>query len=112
MHSSDLVLTVFSELFTGVQVGEMALNNTAQPNLSSNVEDLLCAAVHVNAAGMRYYQCQFCGKADRQKSHMRDHLRFHTGKKPFQCPYCQHHTSTKSNLKVHVYTQHGITDQR
>lgn len=36
----------------------------------------------------RRYVCEVCGKAFKQKHHLREHSRIHSGEKPHQCMSC------------------------
>lgn len=50
--------------------------------------------------------CPICGKCMKQRVHLRDHMRTHTGEKPYQCPHCDHKATQKSNLKKHIEKIH------
>ncbi|KAL1124547.1 hypothetical protein AAG570_001173 [Ranatra chinensis] len=49
-------------------------------------------------------KCSFCGKQFRKKFDMDQHLRSHTGERPFQCIVCGRTFSQKSNLMKHMAT--------
>uniref|UniRef100_A0AAY4EHD6 C2H2-type domain-containing protein n=1 Tax=Denticeps clupeoides TaxID=299321 RepID=A0AAY4EHD6_9TELE len=48
------------------------------------------------------YSCSVCGRSFPFQSSLSQHMRRHTGARPYKCPYCQHRTSQKGNLKVHI----------
>ena len=54
--------------------------------------------------GRREYACPFCPKKTIMNSHMEEHIRTHTGEKPFPCPneYCSYAAAQKSSLKKHI----------
>ena len=45
-------------------------------------------------------KCKICFKMVGKKN-MYNHLRIHTGAKPFACPYCDHRSNQASNMKIH-----------
>ncbi|OON14090.1 zinc finger, C2H2 type [Opisthorchis viverrini] len=54
------------------------------------------------------FTCDHCGRAYRQKVHLRKHILIqHVGKKPFECPLCTYTTVEKSHLTVHIRTHTG-----
>ncbi|XP_032165049.1 zinc finger protein 516 [Mustela erminea] len=48
------------------------------------------------------HSCCICGKTFPFQSSLSQHMRKHTGEKPYKCPYCDHRASQKGNLKIHV----------
>ena len=52
------------------------------------------------------FPCSICGKNLRQKKDLVDHLRAHSGEKPFACPYCPYRASSTSLLYHHKKQRH------
>ncbi|XP_041101662.1 zinc finger protein 516-like isoform X2 [Polyodon spathula] len=49
-----------------------------------------------------FHACNICGKSFPFQSSLSQHMRKHTGDKPYKCPYCDHRASQKGNLKIHI----------
>ncbi|XP_034467154.1 zinc finger protein 516-like isoform X2 [Hippoglossus hippoglossus] len=48
------------------------------------------------------FDCTVCGRSFPFLSSLSQHMRRHTGARPYKCPYCDHRASQKGNLKVHI----------
>lgn len=48
------------------------------------------------------FDCNICGRSFPFLSSLSQHMRRHTGARPYKCPYCDHRASQKGNLKVHI----------
>jgi uncharacterized Zn-finger protein len=50
------------------------------------------------------YTCEICDKSFKTQNILRQHLRIHTGDKPFQCSICSKCFSQMASLKYHLAT--------
>ena len=58
--------------------------------------------------GRGEFACPFCSRVMKSTSHMRVHIRAHTGEKPFACELCQFASAQKSDLKKHMRKMHRM----
>ncbi|KAG8229546.1 hypothetical protein J437_LFUL009020 [Ladona fulva] len=56
---------------------------------------------------VKRHRCTFCHKEFKSNSHLVQHLRTHTGDRPFQCHLCDYSYSTKTNLNRHLLKHTG-----
>ncbi|XP_069016532.1 zinc finger protein 62 homolog [Embiotoca jacksoni] len=57
--------------------------------------------------GKKPFGCDACGKRFRNQRDLQTHTRVHTGEKPFGCDYCGRKFKTKSHLRTHVTVHTG-----
>ncbi|XP_068189372.1 zinc finger protein 516-like [Antennarius striatus] len=48
------------------------------------------------------HACGICGRSFPLLSSLSQHMRRHTGEKPYKCPYCDHRAAQKGSLKAHI----------
>lgn len=53
------------------------------------------------------FQCPHCEKSFGKSSHLRDHVRTHTGDRPYRCEYCDKAFTQYSNLRTHTRIHTG-----
>lgn len=63
--------------------------------------------VRVNRKPATYYKCDVCDKVIKYPSKIAEHLRSHTGEKPFQCRFCGHCFTQRGALNCHVRLHTG-----
>ncbi|XP_066564508.1 zinc finger E-box-binding homeobox 2 isoform X2 [Amia ocellicauda] len=69
----------------------MAMHNQAQSKNST-----------FDQAENRKFKCQQCGKAFKYKHHLKEHVRIHSGEKPYECANCKKRFSHSGSYSSHL----------
>ncbi|XP_051985121.1 zinc finger E-box-binding homeobox 1-like [Xyrauchen texanus] len=57
------------------------------------------------SVGNRRFKCTECSKAFKYKHHLKEHLRIHSGEKPYECFNCQRRFSHSGTYSAHITTK-------
>lgn len=57
---------------------------------------------HDESTVLRKFKCPECGKAFKFKHHLKEHIRIHSGEKPFACPNCGKRFSHSGSYSSHM----------
>lgn len=90
---------------------ENMLNRCKLCNLHFSTSRQLFHHQQLKHPRMKSHQCKYCGRFFARTTVLTEHIRTHTGKKPFVCNVCNKAFSQMTNLKRHqkIYDRKSIT---
>ncbi|XP_037796826.1 longitudinals lacking protein, isoforms H/M/V-like [Penaeus monodon] len=56
---------------------------------------------------VKVHQCPYCAYTTNFTTNLINHMRTHTGEKPFSCPHCPYRANQRTNLRMHMRTHTG-----
>ena len=74
----------------------------------AEIELVVHKKVHLLPQPQRQRVCGFCGKCFRKMFQLQNHIRKHTGDKPFVCHTCGKAFSQETSLKTHMRIHSGV----
>nr|XP_033493693.1 uncharacterized protein LOC117264011 [Epinephelus lanceolatus] len=60
------------------------------------------------SAAEKPLSCSECGRRFKQRGHLKQHLKTHTGEKPFSCSVCRESFAQRVGLQTHMRTHKGV----
>ncbi|XP_047478294.1 protein tramtrack, alpha isoform-like isoform X14 [Penaeus chinensis] len=61
----------------------------------------------VHTTSGKIHQCSYCPYSTSVTTNLINHMRVHTGEKPFSCPHCPYRANQRTNLKTHIRKHTG-----
>lgn len=95
-------------LYTDILVYWQVTCSRAMLNYKMNTKLQKLHSLKVTQDDVESRTCHVCGRCLSRKHNMVDHMRLHTGERPYACPSCRYRATQRSNLKKHVKNMHGL----
>uniref|UniRef100_A0A0N5A767 Zinc finger E-box-binding homeobox protein zag-1 n=1 Tax=Parastrongyloides trichosuri TaxID=131310 RepID=A0A0N5A767_PARTI len=77
------------------------VHEPASTSTTTNLGNGITTSGHADEA-IRKFKCSECSKAFKFKHHLKEHIRIHSGEKPFECPNCHKRFSHSGSYSSHM----------
>ncbi|KAM7292519.1 gastrula zinc finger protein XlCGF26.1-like [Ixodes scapularis] len=82
-------------------VGPLLSKSGRQVVLSLRQQQLSMYQGHFKSTHGHRFQCTYCSYSTNYQTNLNNHVRVHTGERPFVCKYCNRTFSRNEHLKKH-----------
>ncbi|XP_050686729.1 protein bric-a-brac 2-like isoform X15 [Eriocheir sinensis] len=82
------------------------LMSPGNTDLKTRSGDMLASNKGAVAQG-KIHHCPYCAYRSNKTTNLYNHVRVHTGEKPFTCPHCPYRATQETTLKFHIRTHTG-----
>ncbi|KAK7066935.1 hypothetical protein SK128_026747 [Halocaridina rubra] len=95
--------------WTGSQRWSMLVNLDEAPEARNSSDGYVKRKSHVSVGGARVkvHHCPYCSYSSNKTTNVKNHVRVHTGERPYACPHCPYRATQENHLEKHVLTHTG-----
>ncbi|GAB1601358.1 uncharacterized protein LOC115217058 [Argonauta hians] len=105
-QETGLSLTVVNLLKSKENSPQNTSNDSCSLKMSSDTKPKRNVYVKARRLHPRTHKCSYCNKLFSTRNNLQEHVRTHTGEKPFKCLICQRRFAQSSTCSKHMKTTH------